>query len=113
MGTNASSESRDALRIQVAAVVAQQAAVTEQEIRFGEVRDQFLSEQRALVSDVESLLLHLLVEEERLEVRQADVRTREAFVARLESACSRLVREIDIVQHSLAREDSRPQIRAA
>ncbi len=108
-------ESRDALRVQVAAVVAQQAAVTEQEIRLGEVHDQFLCEQRSLVTDVETLILHLLAHEEHLERRQADVRSRETFVARLESACTRLVRELDIVQHSLAQEAkaTMPRIRAA
>ena len=115
MDRRISDETRDALRVQVAAVVAQQAALTEQEIRLGEVRDQFLAEHRSLVTDVETLILHLLAHEEHLERRQADVRSRETFVARLESACTRLVRELDVVQHSLSREATAtmPRIRAA
>lgn len=108
-----SSDKNDAFRVQVAAVVAQQAAVTEQEIRFGQARDQFIAQQRLLLADVESLLLHLLAEEDRLERREVDVRSRESFLARLESASNRLVREIDIVQRSLQQEDALPRLRAA
>ena len=108
-------ETRDALRVQVAAVVAQQAAVTEHEIRLGEVRNQFLAEQRSLIADVEALILHLLAHEERLECRSVDIRTREAFIARLESASQRLVRELELVQEMLAHEASNtmPRLRAA
>jgi hypothetical protein len=109
------SEIRDALRVQVAAIVAQQAAVTEHEIRLGEARDQFFSEQRSLVADVESLLVLLLAQEEHLERRHAEAGTREAFIARLESASSRLIRELGLVQEILSRESapSMPRLRAA
>jgi hypothetical protein len=107
------SETRDALRVQVAAVVAQQAAVTEDEIRLGEARAQFLSEQRSLVADVEALILHLLAQEEHLEHRRAEIGSREKFIARLESASTRLVRELELVQHILSHETRISASRAA
>jgi len=108
-------ETHDALRVQVAAVVAQQAALTEHEIRLNEIRGQFLNEQRSLVADVEALILHLLAQEEHLERRGNDIRARETFIARLENASIRLVRELELVQQMLAREalNPMPRIRAA
>ena len=115
MDRHNSPDTRDALRVQVAAIVAQQAEVTAQEIRLDDARAHFVAEQRGLIADVESLLLHILTQEEHLERVQTDVRSRETFVARLENACSRLVRELDIVQHTLSREASEPmpRLRAA
>lgn len=94
----------DSLRVQVAAVAAQHAAVTEQEIRLEGAREQFVSEQRSLLANVETLILHLLAREEHFDRRQSDLRSRENFVSRLENACARLARELELTERTLATE---------
>ena len=97
---------RDVLRVQVAAVAAQHAAVTEQEIRMDDAREQFLSEQRVLLANVETLILHLLAREEHFERKQTDLCSREKFVNRLENACARLARELELAERTLSSEPS-------
>jgi hypothetical protein len=105
----------EALRVSAAAIAAQHAAVTEREIRLGEARAQFVAEQRHLLADVEAILLNLLAQEEHLERRQAEVRSRETFATRLENACTRLARELEVVRCSLDAEGNvaMPRVRAA
>ena len=77
----ADSPEQAAFRIQVAAVVAQQAALTEQEIELGEVHDLILHR-------VDELLGDLRRAEQRLTTRETRLRDREIHLADLSRECA-------------------------
>ena len=72
---------RTAFRIQVAAVVAQQAALIEQEIELGEVHDLVLRRVDELLGDFRQA-------EQRLLQREAEFQDREAYLLDLSQACA-------------------------
>jgi hypothetical protein len=85
-------ESRDArdraaFRIQVAAVVAQQAALTEQEIELGDVHDLILHR-------VDELLGDLRQAEDRLAIREAGLRDREIHLLDMGRECAESAGEL-------------------
>jgi hypothetical protein len=78
---SAESPERAAFRIQVAAVVAQQAALTEQEIELGEVHELLLGRVDELLGDVRRA-------EQRLVGREVRLRERELHLADLTRECA-------------------------
>ena len=81
---------RDAFRVQVAAVVAQQAALSEQEIRLVEAHERWQEERDWIVAEADQLTRELADRVEILAMREIHLHSREATMLRLAELFDRL-----------------------
>jgi hypothetical protein len=82
----------DAFRVQVAAVVAQQAAITEDEIRLDQRQAESQEEQVRLLAQIEDLIDLLEFAESEVAQRNADLQLREMDARQLGGICVDLLR---------------------